>query len=524
MSRSNKPDVSITKQSASLPVGLAAQKLLIIGQKISTGTAIEKTLYTGISRDDIDDKFDNLSALGFTLNEVFDVLDNTPSPNIPRVDVIALEDAGAGTKSSATVTFSGTADKVGTIDIEIFGKNVEVVVAVDDDPSTDIAAAFAASVDLLELPVTTTDNADGSVTIECNNAGTIFNSSTIRISGLAKTGSDYFLGSLEVELTPFTAGATNPTLTDLLDVVEKIRYQSISYPYEYGTALGTDYLESRWNVNNDILDGEVILKATDSKADLLVILAALNQKSLVLLNNKEVAEDLFDGGEDLELDFVAAAKVAATRAVRLTENSNIVNITPASVNGYLDERGGMHIASLPYANTPIYGSPIQPEGRGWTPTEVAELFAVGGCIMGNNKANTEVVLDKIRTTYKTNVAGNVDLTWRFLNTVDTMSVAAEYIFNNLKADFVQSRLTTGNVVRGFSMVNDKNFISKMLSYYEALGDKAIVPKSKAASRYFTDNMTVVLSTVEGSITSVNELPIVVQLREIIMTLKTNFSS
>ena len=57
MSRSNKPDVSITKQSASLPVGLAAQKLLIIGQKISTGTAIEKTLYTGISRDDIDDKF-----------------------------------------------------------------------------------------------------------------------------------------------------------------------------------------------------------------------------------------------------------------------------------------------------------------------------------------------------------------------------------------------------------------------------------------------------------------------------------
>lgn len=523
MSQVKKPDVTVNKLRASLSTGNADQKLLVIGQKMAAGTAIEKTLYTNITREDIDDKFVLESALGVTLSAIFDEFEQAPSPNLPRVDVIPLEDA-SGTPAKATVSFSGTADKVGTIDFNIMGKELSLSVAVDDDPSDDTAAAFKTAVDLLELPLTVTDNEDGTVDLEANNDGTIFNSATIKIDGLAKDGSDYVLGSLVVGLTGFTGGATNPTLTNLLDVVSKIRYQTMTYPYEYGTDLATDFLDARFNVSNDIKDGVCILKATDAKADLVSILEALNSQSLVILCNKEVSEDLFDGGEDLELDFVAAARVAAIRALRLTEDASIDNFTPASVSGDLDSKGGMHIASLPYANTPVYGSPIQPEGRGWTDTEAAELFTAGGSIMGNNKAGNSVILDKIRTTYKTDAAGNVDLTWRYLNTVDTLSVCAEYLFNNLKIAYVQSRLTPGNIVRGYSMVNDKAFILKMLKLFELLGDKALVPKSKAASKFFVDNMVVVIDTVEGSITSSNELPIVVQLREILVNLKTNFGS
>jgi phage tail sheath gpL-like len=524
MSQAKNPYVSITKQSASLPAGVDTQKLLVIGQKLSTGSAIEKTLYTDIERSDIDDKFDNQSALGSALNAVFDVFDQAPSPNLPRIDVIPLEDAGGATKSKATVTFSGTADKNGTLNFNIMGEDVALTIAVDDDPSTDTAADLAAEIDLLELPVTVTDNGDGSVDIEAKNGGTIFNTATIKIDGLAKSGSDYYLGSLKVELTPFSAGATDPTLTSLLDVVSKIRYQTMTYPYEYGTSLATDFLDSRFNVANAIKDGVAILKGTDAKADLVSVLDALNSKNLVILCNKEVEEDNFDGGEDLELDFVAAARVAATRAVRLMTDANIVNFTPASVRGDLDGFGGMHIASLPYANTPIFGSPIQPDGRGWTDTEKADLFTAGGCIMGNNNAGNQVILDKIRTTYKTDAAGNVDTTWKYLNTVDTLSVSAEYIFNNLKSDYAQSRLTSGNLVRGYSMTNEEDFVSKMLDYFETLGDYALVPKSKEASKFFTDNMSVTISLVLGRITSSNEFPIVTQLREILSTLKTNFSS
>lgn len=524
MSQAKNPSVTVSKLRASLPSGLATQKLLVIGQKTAAGTAIEKTLYTDVSREDISDKFGLYSAIGRQLSAVFDVFDDAPSPNLPRVDVISLEDAGASTKASSTITFSGTADKAGTIDFNIMGKSVSLAIAVDDTPTGDIAAAFKAAVDLLELPITNTDNGDGSVTMEANNGGTIFNAATVKIDGLAKSGVNYVLGSLVVALSGFSGGATNPTLTNLLDVVSKIRYQTMTYPYEYGATLATDFLDSRFNVTNDIKDGVAILKGTDSKTDLVSALGSLNSQSLVILCNKEVAEDMFDGGEDLELDFVAAARVAALRAVRLTEDSNIINLVPASANGDLDSYGGMHIASLPYFNTVVPGSPLQPEGRGWTDDEISDLRDAGGCVMCNNPAGNAVILDQIYTTYKTDSGGNADTTWEKLNTVDTMSVAAEYIFNNLKSDFVQSRLTQGDVVRGYSMVNSATFISKMKQYYLALADKALVPRSKEASDYFVNNMTVVLNTITGTITSSNELPIVVQLRNIIVNLKTNFGS
>ncbi len=523
MSQAKNPYVSITKQSASLPSGLDDQKLLVIGQKIAAGTAIEKTLYTDVERGDIEDLVGLQSMLGAQLSAVFDIFDQAPSPNLPRVDIIPLED-GAGTKAKYTVTFSGTADKAGTIDFNICGEEVSLTVAVDDDPSTDQAADLKAAIDLLELPLEVTDNGDGSVDIEAANDGTSFNAMTIKIDGLAKSGSDYYLGSLQVELSSITLGATDPTLTSLLDVVSKIRYQTMTYPYQYGTDLATDFLDSRFNVANAIKDGVAILKGTDSKTDLVTALGLLNSQSLVILCNKEVAEDLFKGGEDLELDFVAAARVAATRAVRLTTDANIVNFTPASVQGNLDAYGGLHIASLPYFNTPIFGSPLQPEGRGWSDTDITDIRNAGGCIMGNNTAGNQVILDQIYTTYKTDAAGNSDTTWEKLNTVDTMSVCAEYIFNNLKTAYAQSRLTAGNLVRGYSMTNESDFTSKMLEYFEDLGDYALVPKSKEASKYFVDNMSVTISMSLGRITSSNEFPIVVQLREILSTIKTNFAS
>jgi hypothetical protein len=57
-----------------------------------------------------------------------------------------------------------------------------------------------------------------------------------------------------------------------------------------------------------------------------------------------------------------------------------------------------------------------------------------------------------------------------------------------------------------------------------LGSKALVPRSKAASEFFTANMSVALDLVLGKITSTNEMPIVTQLRQIIVNLRTNFSN
>lgn len=528
MSVIKQPIVTVNKLPASLPAGLDTQKILVIGQKLSTGTAIEKTLITNVDESDINDKFGEKSALGCALRAMFEEFEQCAGLKYPRIDVIALEDDGGATKAEATIALAAsggddTINKACTLEISIGGKDVSVDIAVGDSITADVAPALEAAINASDLPITATDDGSGNVELEYNQGGTIGNNTTIKIDGLAKVGSDYFLSNMKVTVTAFAGGATDPTTTNLLDIVDNIRYQTLTYPYEYGTDLATDFLDPRFNVTNDIKDGVAILKTTDSKADFLVSGALLNSQSLVLLTNKETTDDNFDGGEDLEIDYVASARVAALRGLRLTDGANIINITPASTDAPNDALGGAHIASLPYANTPVT-SPLQPEGEGWTSTEIEELAAVGLSVMGNNKAGNQVILNKVLTTYKTDIAGNTDLTWRYLNTVDTMSVCCEYIFNNLKVDYIQTRLTQGNIIRGYNMTNRQAFISKLQEYYLALANIALVPKSKAALKFFTDSLLVVLDTVDGKITASGDLPIVVQLREIIVNLKTNFGS
>lgn len=529
MSQVKQPYVSITKQSAGLPVGLAEQKILVIGQKLSAGTAIEKTLNINVEENQINDLYGEGSSLAVTLRAMFDEFDQAPSPYLPRIDVISLEDAvgASGTISNLTLAASGgddTANKTGKVYLDICGHEIEISITIGDSLATVIAPAIVAAVNLLDLPLTASDTGAGAITFEFNNGGTINNNATIKLEGLAKIGSDYFFSNIQFSLVGFASGSTDPTTTNLLDVVDKVRYQSMTYPVEYGTDLATDFLDTRFNVANAIKDGVAIVKNTDSYADLAIILDALNSQSLVYFCNKETTDDLFKGGEDLELDYVASARVAAIRGLRLTENANIVNFTPANVQGELDSLGGKHIASLPYFNTPVSGSPLQPEGKGWTDAQVELLLGKGGCVMGNNTANNAVILNELVTTYKTDAAGNVDTTWKYLNTVDTMSVCAEYFFNNLKSDFVQSRLTSGNLVRGYSIVNSELFISKLQVYYLALAAEALLPDGKDAVAYFIDNLSVTISTVLGKITTSANLPIVVQLREIIATLKTDFGT
>lgn len=526
MSIIKQPDTTVNKASASLAAGLDTQKLLILGQKTSKGSAIAKSLYKDVEEANIDTLFGKNSALSVTLKAVFEEFDKTQSPNLPRVDVIPLDDNVGGSNASGSIAFSPSGpatdlDKNGSIFFNICGKEVELELTEGDDISAEIPQSFEALVSDETLPLDVSE-AGGTVTMEFKNKGTINNNGTILVEGLSEQGGNYYFGNMQVTVTPFSGGATDPDTTDILDVVEKIRYQTLSYPVEYGTDLATDFLDSRFNVSNDIKDGVAVLKNTGTRTALKALLDTLNSQSVIYLCNKSVSEDNFDGGEDLELDYVNAARCAAIRALRLTTNASLANIIPAAINGANDAFGGAHMASLPYMNTPISGAPLQPEGKGWTDTDIVSLFASGGSVVGNNRTGSSVIMGEFLTTYKTDAAGNEDLTWRFLNTVDTMSVCAEYIFNNIKKDFVQNRLTTGKVIRGYSMTNKQSFTSKLQEYYLSLADLALVPKSQEAVNFFINNLSTVINTVSGKITTTAQWPIVVQLREILVTLKTNF--
>ena len=249
---------------------------------------------------------------------------------------------------------------------------------------------------------------------------------------------------------------------------------------------------------------------------------SLNSQSALIIGDKLYTDGDYKGGALQLLGYDVAAQVSAIRAMRLTDGCNILNITPAASYGALDGQGGMEIASLPYANTVMNDVDVVGDGIGFSKVELAELNAAGISAIGNNVAKTGCVMGQMITAYLTDGAGNDDTTWHFLNTVDTMSVCAEYIFNNLKRRFAQSRLTSGAVIAGRNMTNETIIKAYMSQLYKELSDKTLVPAGKDAESYFYSHIQLDIDYVEGQATLIANFPIVVQLREIIANLITKF--
>jgi phage tail sheath gpL-like len=530
MSVINQPNVTVNKLPASVPAGVDPQVMLVIGQTLPTGSATAGALIEAVSQSQVDTLFGRNSMIAGQLRSVFDVFERAASLQLPQVDAIALDDA-AGTPATASIAIAeigGATDAAtvaGTVQV-IIGSEQDYAfdfnIAVGDTIST-MGAAIQALINAnLDIPVTALDAAN-TLGLTYDHDGTVGNSLTVRLKGLSLSGANNVIGNVGFTLTGFASGATDPTLTSVLDVVGSKRYQTITHPSEYGTTFSVaDFLDNRWNVDNDILDGVAIIKDTDTLANLKSTANALNSQSLVILGDKTINEDTWKGAALVELDYAVSARMAAIRALRRTDDANIVRITPASTNAPLDGSGGVRISSLPYFNTPMFGVKPISTGFGFTQTEIEELFDVGVSVIGNNLTGTNLLLGEMVTTYKTDAVGNPDKSFRFLNTVDTVSASAEYMFNNLKVDFVQSRLTAGNVRQGYALVNEAAFRSQIVKYFIDLGDLLLVPTGNDAVNFFKSNLSLVINLLDGKITANNNLPIVVQLRNIIVNNKTTF--
>ena len=532
----SQPKVTVNKLPADLPAPFDPQKILVINQKTPSGTIVPGVLTQNVAQSQVDGLAGKGSQLQNALLALFDTLQRTGSIGLPQVDVIALDDAGGATPAEGVITVSedggatNAATVDGTVEVIIASENlfkIELPISIGQgiiSGAGNISDALADAINAFEdIPVAAA-NVAGVITLTARNGGSVGNGITMRIRGLSLNSGANVLGNVEFALTGFTGGATNPDVSTILSVVGTERYQTITHPIEYGTAFSVDnFLDNRFNVDDDILDGVAVIKKTDTFSNLETLLDAENSESLVFLCDLIQTDDLFKGATIIELDYVISARFSALRAVRRTEGANINRITPAATSGAQDASGGAHISSLPYFNTPMQGvEPIE-VGKGFNRTEIEDLFNKGGTIVGNNTVGNAIILGEAVTTYKTDSSANPDATWKFLNTVDTMSSSAEFIFNNLKTDFAQSRLTEGDLVAGFAIVNEEAFRTQMKKYYLDLSSLVLVPKGDASVNFFTNNLTVLLDLLKGKITSSAKLPIVVQLRDILVNLRTVFS-
>ena len=476
------PNVNLQITSAAAQAELAEQKILFVGQKLAAGTAVSKALTESIESGEEDGLFGVNSILSMMVKKARE------NNVINRFDAIALDDNGAGTQATATIALTGAATETSDYKVQIGNEDFEFSVTVTTaDANTVVATALAAAITAGTAPFSA-NAVSGDVTVTFDHEGTAGNEIQIKIvQGVA---------GITTVVTDFASGAGAVDAVGIFDNLTE-RYQGVVYSQDLDEDELTDFLEARFNTDNAVLDGEGFITVTGALATLITDVDAKNLKTLITpLNPDEMLH--FQFSTNLSAEF------AAKRARRFSDGAAISDL----VVDFVEAIGGSDKASLPYFNMPM-DLPL-PEGR-LTQTQIDNVVEAGGALFLVNVAN-QVVTGEFPTTYKTNIAGNPDLGFKYLNYVDTASVAREFLFNSIKTKYAQTRATSGDLVVGKSMSNTASVKAFIMEKYGELADDAITVAGDEASAFFEANLTVTLDAATGVYTFFALTPLVVQAR------------
>lgn len=462
---------------------------------------------------------------------------------VTQLDVYPYPIDGPSTANSDfTLTGAATAD--GTLRLQVTSPFYELVVPITNgDSNTDIITNLLAEAALNPtLLVTLTDLGAGSVRFESKSVG-LYAASTAAVRILQMDATGIAFGQVNSPVPNFDV-RTGADL--LLDALSNQRYQTIVMADPGPATSGTfpdptatiKPIFEKWNVDNDVQDFIMItgypFPDDDSNTPVTEVLPTTSEQMLIYMTDRgKVLSGAIGLSAPIDMCFsmfqhfpVMTTQLAAIRSLRLSPGEDISQYVIAR-QGLLDAFGGPALASKPYFNTPLDGiTHVEGDGFGFSEAELRELNNVGGFTAGLNQAKTETIFGQIPTTYKTDIAGNPDISFKWMNYTDTISGSREYFFNNLKKRFAQSRLTNGDVVKGRDMANVETISAFCETLYQDLSgrDFVLLEAGEEATTFFKNNLTVVIDTSLGKATVGMRVPIVTQLRKIIATMQLSFGT
>lgn len=511
----SQPDVTFNILPAQRDVSNAAPRVLIIGQKTASGTATSGVVTENVGNDRQED-----ALFGITSHLASMIRQFRRINPITIIDAVPYSDNGSGVAATGTIAFTGPATATGTMYVTV-GSDYDhkySITVTSADTATTIGAAVAAAITADTKAQFTAASVTGTVTVTAIHKGTIGNQIALKVTDIP-TG-------VGVTITAMASGATNPTITGLEAAIDGVRYNTIIYPGTYALATLDTLLDNRLNVTNNVLDGVAVITKTDTYANLLTYVNTLNQPLIIAFGNPKVAvAGRLTGGAILEFDDNISAQVGAIRTLRLTQDANITGYVIGN-NGQKDIFGGPHTASLPFFNTPFKYLPVIKQGDGFTRTQIEALQLVGVSVLGNNISRSSIISGEVVTTYLTDVAGNADSSFKYVEYVDTISQVREYFYNNTRAQYAQCRLTDGPLVPGYNAANADSIKAYLAGLYlDLAGDGYFLTRlGEANFKYFKDNLVVTLDLETGTVTASMIVPIVVQLRTILATIRVAFNT
>jgi phage tail sheath gpL-like len=473
-----RPSTTLNIVGAVTTITNSAQRVLIIGELGSTATADTDEVIKDINPSDLE-VFGKDSMLYLAINRFKDI----NSTN--TLDVLPISNGTA--KATLDITVNNTATKDSKLIIEIGTDKIEVIIK-KNDTNEDIATKIEDEYknNILFTPTRSTNV----VTLETKSSSGEWNN-------LKPVVTDIYNSRADIKTTAFKDGVSNSLADNYLDDKLDERYQTIIFPYSVGTKFVYSYLDKNFNKLNEINDGVAFTTMQDTLANIKTIGNDLNSKSLVLFAN--ITDKMIYN----VLPLVSSAEISAIRALRLTDKTNISNYV---LEGSLETKGGMSLCTLPYFNTPLTWD--KPKGL-IKEEELVDLINKGVSIWTNNG---KTVLSEVVTTYKKDASGNPDNSWKYLNYVDTMSTIREYLVNNLRRKYGQTRLTDGNLIANKNITNVGAIKATVIKLYNNLAKLAIT--RMGLDKYVLENLTIKSNLTDGTVTINAKIPIVTQLRAI----------
>ena len=504
----SQPDVTLSIIPASQLASVQEQKVLIVGQQLAAATATSGALIQDHPDDSTEDTlFGRRSHIAGMVRE-FKRLNKRS-----QLDIIPLDD-GSGTQGTCVVDASGTATETGSITVTVGSgaTHSKVISITSGDAATAVGDAIVAAFDAdLDAPFTSA-NTTGTVTFTSEHDGTLCNSWDVKVEGT--------VAGIAVALTGWTGGATDPTLTTLFDVIANIRYQTIIWPASWTITTVETELDARFNLTNDVQDGVAIQTIKGTLSSLKAAVASLNSQSLVVFGNKTVDSSTHKGSATPEMPDIISTQIGAIRSLRLTASAPLTQFLTSTAPN--DQFGGPEIASLPYFNTALPNLSIANAADFFSATDIEELTNNAISLVGPNRAFNGTIMGEVVTTYLTDNGGNPDSSYKFLNSVDTISTIRDFYFANYKSRYAQTRLTDGDLIAGRDMANEGSIRAFTGRLYDELADDALVQAGSVAKKDFMDNLVVSLSISTGTATITMAPLLVSQLRTLVGTIQVNF--
>lgn len=426
-------EIDHTKAVRGLP-GMA-RRILVLGQRLATGTVAAGVLTRVTRKEDGVNCFGRGSMLAQMINAAIKVNPYT------EMWALALDDLGAGVAATFTVTVTGTPTEAGTAYLYVGGRRAAVGITAGMTP-TAVATAIAAAVNAdLDMAVTAGSVA-GVVTLTARHKGA--EGSNIDVRSNYYYDGERSPAGVAMAIAAGVAGSGNPDVLEAIAAMSTGAYYTIIMPWADTANLAAieAELQSRWG-GMDMRAGHVFTCKSATAAGLSTFGAARNSPH----------STVFGLNKSPTLPWAIAAQAAAG----------------------VEFRGGNDPA-VPFRGIELPDVMAPAEADRLTQTERNLVLHDGISTLIFDESG-QAMVEQVITTYQTNTFGLDDRSLLKLNTkwtVDYMryvfrfAVARDYPNHKLAGDDVLERIAPGQKIATPKLIRNTLIAAAMQLEYVGL--------------------------------------------------------